>query len=135
MNKLRHTSFTNIWGPMNSSLVSRLVSTLVLLLPHFEYHIHNILSMLTTAMNIEHFHHHHSAQCTLFSTLLFCTVLYPKCPCKLPVYVCIYTGAYLGEITYLEFQNHKNVNKFTFRTLKQAGTNTCLMGCQTQILR
>ena len=44
-------------------------------------------------------------------------------------------GHILGEITYLEFQNHKNVNKCTFRTLKQAGTNTCLMGCQTQILR
>ena len=44
-------------------------------------------------------------------------------------------GHILGEITYLEFQNHKNVNKCTFRTLEQAGTNTCLMGCQTQILR
>ena len=44
-------------------------------------------------------------------------------------------GHILGEITYLEFQNHKNVNKCIFRTLEQAGTNTCLMGCQTQILR
>ena len=56
------------------------------------------------------------------------------------------TGAYLGkkariqghifgEIMNLEFQNHENVKKCTFRTLKQAGKNISSMGCQTQILR
>ena len=44
-------------------------------------------------------------------------------------------GHILGEVTDLEFQNHKNVKKCTFRTLEQAGTNLCSMGCQTQILR
>ena len=31
-------------------------------------------------------------------------------------------GHILGEVTDLEFQNHKNVKKCTFRTLKQAGS-------------
>ena len=44
-------------------------------------------------------------------------------------------GHILGEITNLEFQNHENVKKCTFRTLKQAGKNISSMGCQTQILR
>ena len=44
-------------------------------------------------------------------------------------------GHILGEITNLEFQNHENVKKCTFRTLKQAGKNICSKGCQTQILR
>ena len=35
----------------------------------------------------------------------------------------------------LEFENHKNVKKCIFRTLEQAGTNICSMGCQTQFLR
>ena len=49
------------------------------------------------------------------------------------------TGAYLGkkgwiqghileEITDLEFENHKDVNKCVLRTLKQAATNVCSMG-------
>ena len=49
------------------------------------------------------------------------------------------TGAYLGkkgliqghilrEITDLELENHKNVEKCIFCTLEQAGTNVCSMG-------
>ena len=44
-------------------------------------------------------------------------------------------GYILGEITNLEFQNHENVKKCTFHTLKQAGKNICSMGRQTHILR
>ena len=51
------------------------------------------------------------------------------------------TGAYLwkkgliqvhilGEITDLEFENHKNVKKYIFCALKQAGTNINSMGYQ-----
>ena len=39
-------------------------------------------------------------------------------------------GHILGEITDLEFENHKNVTKCIFRTLKQAGTNICSLGYQ-----
>ena len=39
-------------------------------------------------------------------------------------------GHILGEITDLEFGNRKNVKKYIFRTLEQAGTNTCSMGYQ-----
>ena len=40
------------------------------------------------------------------------------------------TGTYFREITDLEFQNHKNVKKCTFRTLEQVGTNICSIGYQ-----
>ena len=39
-------------------------------------------------------------------------------------------GHILGEITDLEFENHKNVKKGIFRYLEQAGTNICSTGCQ-----
>ena len=32
---------------------------------------------------------------------------------------------YLGEITDLEFENHYNLKKCSFRALEQAGTNIC----------
>ena len=35
------------------------------------------------------------------------------------------------EITDLEFENHKSVNKGIFRTLEQAGANICSMGSQS----
>ena len=39
-------------------------------------------------------------------------------------------GHVLGEITDLEFENRKNVIKFIFRTLEQAGISICSMGYQ-----
>ena len=39
-------------------------------------------------------------------------------------------GYILGEITDLEFENHKNVKKCIFRTLEQVGTNICSIGYQ-----
>ena len=44
-------------------------------------------------------------------------------------------GHILGEITDLEFENHKNVKKFIFRTFEQAGTNIYVQqDTKTQIL-
>ena len=45
-------------------------------------------------------------------------------------------GAYLGGITELEFENHKNVKKCISRTLEQVrGVKTCLLMVFHAILR
>ena len=41
-----------------------------------------------------------------------------------------YRGIFEEVITDLEFDDHKSVKKCIFRTLEQAGTNICSMGCQ-----
>ena len=69
-----------------------------------------------------------SAHCTMRS--LFSTMsLYLKWPCiqynKKKGWIQEHIS---GEITDLEFENHKNVKKCILRRLWQAGTNECSMG-------